>query len=101
MIRCQHQHQRIAIRAAALRRQRGEGDGRGGIASGRFKNDVFGQLVQLSQLLGDDKAVLFITDHHRAFAIYAIKAVYRGLQHGELPFQAEELFWIEHAGEWP
>ncbi|MEX5725061.1 hypothetical protein WLF10_03188 [Enterobacter cloacae] len=97
----QDQHQRIAIRAAAFCRQRRQGNGWGGISSGRLQNDVFCEFVQLAQLLGNNKAVLFVTNHHRAFTLHTLQTVNRRLQHGEIPFQAEELFWIEHAGQRP
>ncbi|SAJ31186.1 Uncharacterised protein [Enterobacter cloacae] len=97
----QHQHQRVAVRAAAFCRQRRKGNGRRRVASGRLQNDIFGQFVQLAQLLGNDKAVLFVTDHHRAFTLHAVQTVNRRLQHGEVAFQAQKLFWIKHAGQWP
>ena len=97
----QHQHQRVTVRATAFCRQRRQGDSRCGIASGRLQDDIFCEFVQLAQLFGNNKAVLFVTDHHRAFTLHAVETVYRRLQHGEIPFQAEELFWIEHAGQRP
>ncbi|CCJ92010.1 hypothetical protein BN132_3938 [Cronobacter turicensis 564] len=72
MVSRQYQHQRIGLRAVAFCRQRRQRDSRRGVTSGWLQNDVFGQLVKLAQLLGDDKAMLFVTDNHRAFALHAV-----------------------------
>ncbi len=79
MIGSEYQQKRIRIRAVALSGQRREGDSRCGVASRRLKNDVFGQLIKLTQLLGNDKAVLFIADDYRAFALDAVQTVNRRL----------------------
>ncbi|STE85288.1 Uncharacterised protein [Escherichia coli] len=47
-----------------------------------------GEFCQLTQLFRDNKAVLLIANHHRAFALHAVQAADGGLQHGEIAFQA-------------
>ena len=46
VVRCQDKHQRVIAILRGL--QRREGDGRGGVAAHRLKNDILRQLVELS-----------------------------------------------------
>ncbi len=101
MIRRQYQHQRIAVRMLARRCQRRQRNRRRGIAPGGLKNNVLRQLIELAELFGNDKAVLFVADNHRAFALHAVQTANGGLQHGEIAFQAQKLFWIKHARKRP
>ncbi len=79
MVGGEHQHQRILVRVMTGDGQRSESDSRRGVTARRFENDVLGQLMQLTQLLRDDKAVLFVTNHHRAFALDAVQTADGGL----------------------
>ncbi|CNT72137.1 Uncharacterised protein [Salmonella enterica subsp. enterica serovar Bovismorbificans] len=101
MIRRQYQHQRIAVRMLARRCQRRQRNRRRGIAPGGLKNNVLRQLIELAELFGNDKTVLFVADNHRAFALHAVQTANGGLQHGEIAFQAQKLFWIKHARKRP
>ena len=85
----------------AFDRHCGQRDRRCGVTSRRFKDDVFRQLVELAQLLGNDKAVLFITDNNRTFTLHPVQTADGGLQHSQIAFQAKKLFWIQDTGQWP
>ncbi len=63
MVGGEHQHQRIISVAGGL--EGCQGDGRGGVAPDRLKNNVVRQLVELTQLFGHQKAMFFVTDDHR------------------------------------
>lgn len=99
MVSRQHQHQRVIAILRGL--QCRERDSRGGIAAYRLKDDIFRQLIELSQLLGYQKTMLFVADDHGLMDIQPGEARDGFLQHGILSVQPEKLFGIELTGHRP
>jgi hypothetical protein len=71
-------------------------DGRGGgrVAADRLQRDGERRHCDLTQLFGNDEAMLVIADHQRSFETLTDDAAYRVLQHGPLTNQREKLLWV-------
>ena len=90
MIRRQHEHHRVGIRA--LQRERGDRDRRRGVASDRLEDLRARRRVDRAQLLGDEEAVLVVAhDGRRLGAGEPAEPLDRLLQHRPLGDERQEL----------
>jgi len=72
----------------------GRGDGRCGVAGGRFEEDV-GLLADLEELLGDQEAMVLVGDGNRAAESGdTVEAAHGVLQQREVVDQAEKLLRV-------
>ncbi len=95
----QHQQQRVIAICQGL--QRGDRDGRSGIAAYRLEDQCLRQHLALAQLLGSHEAVLLVGDHDRCRAGDGSNPLPGGLQHGVIADQRQELLRIGLARQRP
>ena len=72
VIGSQNEHDRIFTSFQCM--EGSQSNSRCRIAPNRFKNDIPGELMHLSQLLGHQKTVIFIADNNRIGHIQTVKA---------------------------
>jgi hypothetical protein len=97
VIRRQDQKHGVGLLAA----QGGHGDGRRGVAPGRFEHDFPGK-AQASELLGHDEPVLDVADGHgRAGPGKSGHPGERLLEQGLFAHKRQKLFRVQVAGERP
>lgn len=100
MICCQYQYQWIVVCMLVCCCQCCQCNCWCGIVFGGFKNNVFCQFIELVELFGNDKMVLFVIDYYWVFVFYVVQMVNGGLQYGEIVFQVQKLFWIKYVRKW-
>ncbi len=103
MIGRQHQQQRVAVFVLRIgaRDQRGDRDRRRGIAADRFEHDPRLRSADHAQLLGDEEAMVFVGDDQRRGLGQRRDAAPRGLQHGVIADQRQELLGVGLARQRP
>jgi len=96
----QHEHDRI--RAAVEEPQGGCGQRRSGIAAQRFENDALSGVTLSAQLFGHHEAVVFVADDENGGKLVRLTGAHgRGLQHGVVPVERQELFGVVAAAHGP
>ncbi len=82
MVGSQYQQDRVSSISRCFKRS--QSDGRRSVAGERLKDDTTATHLRYTQLLGDDKAVIFVAHNNRRRVLKAFQAAQGALKHGSL-----------------